>query len=61
MLKNDRSHDNSMISRLKLHQWAKAISISNNRTEGRAVCTNREMRRNNGAKRRSKFFKLENG
>ena len=24
-----------MISRLKLHQWAKAISISNNRTEGR--------------------------
>ena len=39
MLENDRSHEKSKMSKLELHQWAKGISISNNRTEGRAGCT----------------------
>ena len=38
-LENDRNHEDSKISKLKLYQQAKGISVSNSKTEGRAGCT----------------------
>ena len=60
-LENDTNHENNRVSKLKLYQYVKGISVSNSKTVERDGRTNRDVKKaTTEAKRRSKL-QLENG